>query len=42
MVSIIAINNSLKDQSFVCTQLNDQTVLFQAIQFCISHLVALV
>ena len=31
-------NNSIKHQSFVYTQLNDQTVLFQAIQFSISHL----
>ena len=31
-------NNSIKHQSFVYTQLNDQTVLFQAIQFIISHL----
>ena len=30
--------NSIKYQSFVYTQLNDQTVLFQAIQFSISHL----
>ena len=29
-------NNSIKQQSFVCTQLNDQTVLFQTIQFSIS------
>ena len=32
-------NNSIK-QSFVYTQLNDQTVLFQSIQFSISHLFA--
>ena len=30
-------NNSIKHQSFVYTQLNDQTVLFQTIQFNISH-----
>ena len=30
-------NNSIKHQLFVYTQLNDQTVLFQAIQFSISH-----
>ena len=29
-------NNSIKDQAFVYTQLNDQTVLFQTIQFSIS------
>ena len=29
-------NNSIKHQSFVYTQLNDQTVLFQTIQFSIS------
>ena len=34
-------NNSIKHQSFVYTQLNDQTVLFKAIQFSISHLFAL-
>ena len=34
-------NNSIKHQSFVYTQLNDQTVLFQAIQFSISYLFAL-
>ena len=34
-------NNSIKLQSFVYTQLNDQTVLFQAIQFSISHLFTL-
>ena len=31
-------NNSIKHQSFVYTQINDQTVLFQTIQFSISHL----
>ena len=29
-------NDSIRHQSFVYTQLNDQTVLFQTIQFCIS------
>ena len=33
--------NSIKPQSFVCIQLNDQTLVFQTIQFCISHLFAL-
>ena len=33
-------NNSIKYLSFVSTQLNDQTVLFQEIQFGISHLFA--
>ena len=33
--------NSIKHPSFVYTQLNDQTVLFQTIQFSISHLFAL-
>ena len=33
-------NNSNKHQSFVCTLLNDQAVLFQTIQFSISHLFA--
>ena len=32
--------NSIKHQSFVYTQLNDQTVLFLTIQFSISHLFA--
>ena len=32
------IYNSIKDQSFVYTQLNYQTVLFQTIQFNINHL----
>ena len=31
-------NNSIKPQSFVYTQLNDQTILFQTIQFCMRHL----
>ena len=31
-------NNSIWHQSLVCSQLNDKTVLFQTIQFCISHL----
>ena len=30
-------NNSINRQSFVYTQLNDRTVLFQTIQFSISH-----
>ena len=34
-------NDSIKHQSFVYTQLNDQTVLLQTIQFSISHLFAL-
>ena len=34
-------NNSIKHQSFVYTQLNYQTVLFQIIQFSIRHLFAL-
>ena len=34
-------NNSVKHQSFVYTQLNDQTDLFQTIQFGICHLFAL-
>ena len=34
-------NNSFKNQSFVYTQLNDQAVLFQTIQFSLSHLFAL-
>ena len=34
-------NNSMKHQSFVYTQLNDQTVLYLTIQFSISHLLAL-
>ena len=33
--------NSIKHQSFVYTQLNDQTVLFLTTQFNISHLFAL-
>ena len=33
-------NNSIKHQSFVYTQLNDQTVLFPKIKFSISHLFA--
>ena len=32
--------DSIKHQSFKYTQLNDQTVLFQIIQFNISHLFA--
>ena len=34
-------NNSIKHQTFVNTQLYDQTVLFQTIQFSIGHLFAL-
>ena len=34
-------NNSIKRQSYVYTQLIDQAVLFQTIQFSISHLFAL-
>ena len=34
-------NNSIKHQSFAYTKLNDQTVLFLTIHFCISHLFAL-
>ena len=33
-------NNSIKHQSFVYTQVNAETVLFQAIQLSISHLFA--
>ena len=32
-------NSSIKHQSFVYTQLNDQTVLFQTIQFSIKSFV---
>ena len=31
-------NNSIKHQSFIHTQLNDQTVLFRTIQFSINQL----
>ena len=34
-------NNSIKHQSFVYTQLNEQTVLFLTIQFSLSHLFTL-
>ena len=34
-------NNSIKHESFVYTQLNDQTVLFRTIQFSTSHLFVL-
>ena len=34
--SIAMYNNSIKHQSFVYSQLNDQTILFQIIQFSIS------
>ena len=40
MVPSIA-NHSIKNQSFVYTKLNDQTVQFQIIQFSINHLFAL-
>ena len=42
MVTSIAIYHKQfnKHQSFVNAQLNDQTILFQTIQFCISHLFA--
>ena len=33
-------NKSIKYQSFVYTQLNDQTILFETIQFIIGHLFA--
>ena len=38
---VCIINSSIKHQSLVCTQLNDQTVQFLTIQFSISHLFAL-
>ena len=38
---IYIINNSIKLQSFVYTQLNGQTVLFQTYQFSTSHLFVL-
>ena len=39
---LLGINNNLiKHQSFVNTQLNEQTVLFLTIKFSISHLFAL-
>ena len=34
-------DNSIRHQSFVYTKLNDQAVLFQAIQFSISQLFSL-
>ena len=34
-------NNPIKHQSFVYTQLSDLAVLYQTIQFSISHLLAL-
>ena len=40
-VLLYVINNSIKQQLFVCSQLNGQIVLFQAIQYCLSHLFAL-
>ena len=33
-------SNSIKHQSFGYTELNDQTILFLIVQFCISHLFA--
>ena len=39
-VLLCIINNSIKHQSFVYTQLNDQTVLFLTIQSSTSHLFA--
>ena len=40
-VLLCVTNNSIKHQSFVYTQLNDQTVQFLTIQFSISHLFVL-
>ena len=37
----VSFANSIKHQSYVYTQFNDQTGLFQTIQFSISHLFAL-
>ena len=34
-------NNSIKHQSFVYKQLNDQTIVFQIIQFSLNHFFAL-
>ena len=39
-VLLFITNNSIKHQSFVYTQLNVQTVLFQTIQFSMNHLFA--
>ena len=39
-VLLCIINNSIKCQSFVYMQSNNQTVLFLTIQFSISHLFA--
>ena len=41
LVLLCITNNSIKYQSFVYTQLNDQTVLFLTIQFSINHLYTL-
>ena len=41
LVLLCITKNSTKHQSLVYTQLNRQTVLFQAIQLSISHLFAL-
>ena len=40
LVLLCITNNSIKHQSFVYTQLNDQAVLFLTILFSISHLLA--
>ena len=37
-VLLFITNNSIKQQSIVYSQLNDQTVLFQTIRFSITHL----
>ena len=37
-VLLCILNNSIKHQSFDYIQLNDETVLFQTIQFSLSHL----
>ena len=39
-IYIYKTSNSIKHRSFVYTQLNDRTVLFQTIQSSISHLFA--
>ena len=40
-VLLFITNNSIKHHSFIYTQLNDQTVQFQTIQFSISQLFSL-
>ena len=40
-ILLCSINNLIKHQLFVYTQLNDETVLFLTIQFGISHMFAL-